>query len=245
MSVLEVGLMDMSTTFENNLENPDCGLSFDFNDRCDSLILAFGGINGGLHMPPFEFFNTLKGIPSKKIFVRDLRQCWYHQGIPGYGNTISQLQLQLFELIKDSEAKRVIALGASSGGYAALLFGLLLQLDEVHAFSPKTNINPVIRFLNRDLRYRRRGLALLCSPRAQRKFFDIAPLLRQQSQPIDIHLHFGDQHRSDTHHAQRIAHDSRVHLHPYAYDKHLVAAHLRDQGLLKPIIQKALKLNAP
>ena len=42
------------------------------------------------------------------------------------------------ELICESNAKKVVFLGNSAGGYAAILFGVLLQVDSVYAFSPPT-----------------------------------------------------------------------------------------------------------
>ena len=41
-------------------------------------------------------------------------------------------------------------LGSSAGGYAALLFGRLLEADEVHAFGPQTFISPSLRLRYSD-----------------------------------------------------------------------------------------------
>ena len=74
--------------FRRGVEDPNRPLSLDMGADSGTLLIAFGGMQGQLGMPPFEFFKATGAIPVKKLFVRDLRQAWYHRGIPGHGESI-------------------------------------------------------------------------------------------------------------------------------------------------------------
>ena len=50
------------------------------NNKSKNLLVTFGGINSGLSMPVFEFYNSIKEIHCDKIFIRDLFQAWYQFG---------------------------------------------------------------------------------------------------------------------------------------------------------------------
>src|ERR1700677_2024015 len=60
-------------------------LELEGEDR--TLIIAFGGMAGEFGMPFFEFLKATEGLPVKRLLVRDLRQAWYHRGIPGHGRS--------------------------------------------------------------------------------------------------------------------------------------------------------------
>ena len=116
------------------------------NDR-EVLLISFGGI--GMMMsgiPPFEFLKSLnEWFPQyDKKFIIDIHQCWYHKGIGGLSSSIEETKVVLEKLIKGY--KKVIFLGVSAGGYAAILFGSLLKIRNVVAFLPQTILeNPVVQ----------------------------------------------------------------------------------------------------
>ena len=103
------------------------------------LIVSFGGsalVIGGI--TPFEFVNILhKWFPEydKKFYI-DLHQKWYHNGIKGISTDIDETVSYLHGII--SNYKKVIFIGNSAGGYAAILFGSLLNISTVIAFVPQT-----------------------------------------------------------------------------------------------------------
>lgn len=111
------------------------------------LIVAFGGSQCFLgqwcmKMPrtiiPFEFMRILTRLfPNyDKKFIVDLNQCWYHKGIEGFTTNISETTDYLEKIISGYE--KVVFIGTSSGGYAAILFGSLLNISTVIAFIPQT-----------------------------------------------------------------------------------------------------------
>lgn len=104
-----------------------------------TLIISFGGL--GLQfgqIPPFEFLKTLQQIVPQytKHFYIDIHRAWYHHGIDGISTDIETTQLYLSNIIKSYD--KVIFIGTSAGGYAAILFGSLLNVDKVIAFIPQT-----------------------------------------------------------------------------------------------------------
>ena len=119
----------------------------------DKLIVVFGGLAGKLPIPVFEFFRTLDQFNIDKVFVRDLHQMWYQNGLLGYTDNYTDTFKLLKNIISIKKYKQVTFLGNSSGGYASLLFGNLLKIDRVIAFSPQTFINSNLRKRNNDFRW--------------------------------------------------------------------------------------------
>ena len=133
------------------MENSDNNVGVLINNNGNSdVIVTFGGINQGIGIPVFEFFNILSDSKFDKIFIRDFNQMWYLKGIDEEISSFNNLLDYLRSLIKDYD--RVIFLGNSMGGYAAILFGILLDVDKVISFSPQTFIGKFNRFIHFDNR---------------------------------------------------------------------------------------------
>ena len=117
----------------------------------DTLVISFAGYDrlfGGI--PRFEFVNFME-TRFKNIsrhFYTDKYLNSYHKGIHEITNNIDETIDYLRNEIKNY--KNVICLGVSSGGYAAILFGSLLNINYVLAFIPQT----LRRNKNIDEKYR-------------------------------------------------------------------------------------------
>lgn len=127
--------------FAIEISDPDAGLACDLTPESDVMMIAFGGKAGRLGIAPFEFLKVVDGFGVKKVFLRDRHRSWYHQGVDGVGTTIDAVAGSLARLVADNDVRRTVALGNSAGAYGALLFGHLLAVDEVHAFSPQAFID--------------------------------------------------------------------------------------------------------
>jgi hypothetical protein len=117
----------------------------------ETLVISFAGHDRmfGL-IPRFEFVNFME-TRFKNIsrhFYTDKYLNSYHQGIHEITNNIDETIDYLRNEIKNY--KNVICLGVSSGGYAAILFGSLLNINYVLAFIPQT----LRRNKNIDEKYR-------------------------------------------------------------------------------------------
>lgn len=83
----------------------------------------------------FEWGPTLSRLGVAHILLRDRTERWYQGGVDGLGS-LDDVVAEAASL-KDAYP-RVVALGLSSGSYAALLVGQRAELDAVVAISPIT-----------------------------------------------------------------------------------------------------------
>ncbi|WP_159522013.1 hypothetical protein [Sunxiuqinia indica] len=89
----------------------------------------------------FEWQRSMIPNVYKHIFFRDLQKQWYIEGINATINSPEKLR----ELIaNETEGYRVYAIGSSAGGYAALIYGSLLQVERVYAFNPQFDLAYII-----------------------------------------------------------------------------------------------------
>ena len=117
----------------------------------DIVIVSFGGYAKNKDVPPqYNFYNFIeKNFPHiSRYFCIDDFTCSYHKGIKGKTTNIPETVEYLKNEIKNY--KRAIFIGISSGGYAAILFGSLLEVSDVIAFIPQT----ILRRTDVDENYR-------------------------------------------------------------------------------------------
>ena len=124
----------------------------------DTLILSFASMGKLIdnHKVQFEFVNYLTTHYKNKadfFFFMDPEKVWYHNGIPGITSSISETTAYLKNIISKGNYKKVICLGVSSGGYAAILFGSLCKATAVIAFTPQTKLTTFINLRYKDLIY--------------------------------------------------------------------------------------------
>lgn len=122
----------------------------------------------------YEWYNIRINTAFKHIFIRDVFKQWYLSGINRNLNTPEKL---LSFLQKETNGLNVITLGSSAGGYAAVLYGQLLQAQKILCFNgqfelnrllkeSKEEINPLIfRYMNSNLR----------------RYYDLKPFIENQS----------------------------------------------------------------
>ncbi len=122
-----------------------------------NLIICFGGMAlkfGG--MLPFEFLNYLSANYTNNcdlFFYIDIHQCWYHKGIQGITNNIDETISYLNHIIDSGNYEKVIFMGTSAGGYAAILFGSLCNnVTSVISFIPQTMLKEAIDSNYSDLK---------------------------------------------------------------------------------------------
>jgi pimeloyl-ACP methyl ester carboxylesterase len=219
----------------------DASLITDLSAESDVMLIAFGGIASEIGIPVFEFFKLLSLFAVKKIFVRDLEQAWYHNGLKGVGNDIDAIATYLQAQITQHKVRRVIMIGNSAGGYAALLFGLLVEVDEVHAFSPQTFINWPQRLWHLDFRWRQQIRKLYQSSHLDERYLDLKPLFQSRPSKTKFHIYFCERDRLDNLHASRMDGCSNLELHKYQEGGHRLVKWLKDRGDLERLIAQALQ----
>jgi hypothetical protein len=225
-----------------SLEVPRESLSIDMDGHSHTLLLAFGGMLGRIGMPPFEFFSLAGAIPVKRLFVRDLHQAWYHRGMPGHGTTLMSVAESLRELISRHEVDRLVVAGNSAGGYAALLFGTLLEADVVLCFAPQTVLDIDVLGEIGDHRWDRHLKPLVADGALDTRWIDLgAALPRTPRGDTRYEVYFDDSLRLDREHVERLLGIENLRLYRFGRGRHHLVRALRDSGALERILQRALQ----
>jgi pimeloyl-ACP methyl ester carboxylesterase len=230
--------------FESSLKDSTATIAIDFSAHRSILLLAFGGFANQLGIPAFEF-NRITGSFEQinRIFLRDKHQMWYHSGLPGVGNDIDGIANFLRQYRSHPSTRLTIVLGNSGGGYAALLFGHLLQVDQVHAFAPKTFIHPLQRLIQHDTPHAHPEKLLRLLLRGQRKYFDLKRVFLAAPNPkTRYHIYYSAADRIDKLHAARLQSISGIDLHDYPHGQHDLIKTLKQSGQLSEIIAQAIRL---
>lgn len=222
----------------NEIIEANKSIAYNLTPEGTTLILAFAGLAGRMGIPLYEFQNILSTINAKQIFLRDNQKYWFHKGIPEAQGGIKGIKTFLEKIIKNISVTRLISIGNSGGGYSAILFGNLLSADEVHAFSPRTFLNPIKRLLTRDRIFKRHYKKVIFNRVMQKEYFDLKKVLLKNQGNTKYHLYYSQFNRLDRIHCERMIKVPNVILHPYQYDKHDLAKYLKDKGELKIIMKK-------
>ncbi len=221
--------------------DPDAPLGLDMTSDSRTLLLAFGGLVGQIGIPPFEFFSLTAQVPVKRLFVRDLRQAWYHRGIPRYGSGVPQVADALRPLLARQEVDRLVVAGASAGGYAALLFGTLLGAEEVLCFAPQTVLDLDTLAAMGDHRWDWRLGRQTAAGAVDARFSDLRRVLpAARCAQTSYRIYFDDSLQADRMHAERLADLPGVRLYRFGRGSHNIARSLRDTGALERVLRGAL-----
>lgn len=232
----------LSKNVFKNLELEQCdGVSAYLEPNSKTLLVTFGGIRGRFGMPIFEFFNLTSEFDIKKIYLRDLSQVWYQSGIEGISQNIDETVNYLRVLFSQQQANKIVMIGNSAGGYAALLFGYLLGVDEVHAFSPQTFLTRQLRIRHFDFRWFLEIQKLHLTKRSGDKYLDLLSVFHEKDIKTVLNIHYCYNHRLDEVHAVRMSSYPKITLHKYDSGGHALVKLLRDNGNLKQILEDSLK----
>jgi hypothetical protein len=200
------------------------------------LVVIFGGINQGIGIPVFEFFNILNNKKSDKLFIRDFNQMWYLNGVDSDIFNFSKLKIKLNDKIKDYD--KVSFVGNSMGGYAAILFGVLLNVDEVVAFSPQTFISSFYRFWFLDIRWRKQ-INRIHKAKLYSEYYDLKTVLKNHTEyTTSINLHYCSANRLDRIHSTRLKSLRNIHLISYPNGGHGLVKELKKTGELQQILNQ-------
>ncbi len=224
------------------LEADERSLSMQMEADTSTLLLAFGGMNQRIGIPPFEFFSLTGEIPVKRMFVRDLRQAWYHLGIPGAGDDLRSVRTLLAELMQQHGVRRLVVAGGSAGGYAALVYGTLLRADTVLCFSPQTTLDRSQLHRIGDRRWDDLLAPLIRRGQLDPEWVDLAVALpREQAPATRYEVFVDDSLDTDRRHAERLRGVSGLRLYRFGAGGHTLVRELRDNGALGVVLRRALQ----
>ena len=196
-----------------------------------------------LAIPPFEFFGLTSGLDVDKLYVRDHGQAWYQAGLPGVASNLGAIADYLRDTIAEADARRVVMVGNSMGGYAAMVFGALVGADVVHSFAPQSFVDHLHRLWHRDTRWRKQMRAMYRLP--ENRHLDARRLLAGRRAGCPIHVYYDAGDRLDAIHAERLDGLPGIELHAYSSGGHGVVRHMKASGELQGLLQGAISGDAP
>jgi tetratricopeptide (TPR) repeat protein len=172
-------------------------------------------------------FGRLRVEGCNRILVRPAGKGWYHDGVPGLGATIEETAAVLRKIIATMKPSHVTTFGASTGGYAAIAFGSLLQADRIVALSTELQLMQPGSRSAKDLS----GLP--------RKFGDLLPHL-QDRKPGSVWLVATEAEIVELHGAVRAAALPAVHAVAVRNTPHLTTRSVDANDSWMPLFAAAL-----
>ena len=158
----------------------------------------------------FEWYRTRIQNAEKHIFLRDIKKQWYLSGINGELDSIERL---LHFLKKETEGYRIITLGSSAGGFAAVLFGQLLDADRIYSFNGQFGLSDLLLTSSESINpiiFRGRS-----NPEIN-QYFNLRPFIKR---PEKIYYFYSNRNKWDMVQLERIA-DMGMHFIPFNTSNH-------------------------
>ena len=245
INVYEKGDIDYSDLHHKKEWTNDDDYFFEDNDS-DTLLITFAGMGWKNSPPTFIFYNFLKSYTNvDKLFLRDLKMRYYIAGLKNSTNSYRETIKFYKNLIGKKKYKRVVGLGCSAGGFAAILYGLQLKFDKIIAFSPQTVINEKKDDLIGDKYNAPRTCQWLTGlNKEDEKYQKALDLINFKPFKTDIDIHYSLRGNNgiDKKHALYLNCDKRCKIIEHPGNDHMVALTLRNNGKLKKIIDESLQL---
>lgn len=190
------------------------------------LIVSFSGVGTQRNVePPPEF----PGIASADrqnhvLFVSDKSRSWLN----GAGMA-DQILCCIKATAEHVNADRVIAIGNSMGGTMALHLSKLFDFERVIAFTPQYSV------LEKEVPEEDRWFFF----RKQIRSYPFPRVENLRPETTKYYIFHGDEHR-ELAHALRFPKAPGISHYIMPKTDHRVAAHLRDRGALRPLVQNLI-----
>ena len=97
-----------------------------FAPKEKTLLICFSGIAQRMMMPIPFFLQQLDARETDVLLIRDPERNGFRTGIQGISNSIEAVIDQITQLLDISQYKKTAAIGASGGGFPALLTAMRL-----------------------------------------------------------------------------------------------------------------------
>lgn len=148
----------------------------------------------------FEWYHSRIKKAGKHIFIRDVFKQWYLSGINQYINTPDKL---LSFLKEETKGYKIITIGSSAGGYAAILYGSLLQAQKVLAFNPQFELESLLKRSSEN-----RNPLIFRIKDERTRYFNIIPYINKD---IDIFYFYSNASQWDIEQYKQVKSYSKIH----------------------------------
>jgi len=111
---------------------------FFLKENSKKLIIFFAAKD--MKPDQYNFFQMGQEIEENLLFVNDLSNQWYINGINSFGDTFENTIKRILDWVNYLNIDQVYTLGTSMGGYASILYGIHLKAN-ILSFSPEIILN--------------------------------------------------------------------------------------------------------
>jgi hypothetical protein len=230
-AVCSHGTREGEDEMEIEVDNEEIRVSYQ-RGNCGVMVVAFAG--GGLGvsgMQMEEFCSSLEEIGGVSrchvIFIIDKRRTWYNNNLSAYfvdyANTLS----------RDLSISRVVTLGNSGGGFAAIAYARKFnRCAQAIAFCPQSSVHQaIVPFENRWPDWR-----------SQISQWDVLDATAEIDPQIRYDIFFGANNFQDMQHAERFESAIKPNINLALIERcgHDVALFMKKRGDLNPILKKLI-----
>lgn len=218
---------------------------FESNDS-DVLLVSFAGMGWKNSIPTFIFYNFLSKYDNiDKLFIRDISCRYYLTGLKNSTTSFEKTIELIRSKINVKKYKKIIGLGCSAGGFAAILYGQILNFDKTIAFSPQTVLTDKKEYLIGDIYNAPKTCQWLrtryIDNEKYQKSLDLTNF-QPFHRPIDIHYSVNGNKGIDKKHALYLK-GTNCEIFEYPGSDHMIALTLRNNGKMKEILDKEIMQN--
>ena len=200
-------------------------------------VVLFTGL---LAAPIRDIDRYMAALGVSALHLRDASRFLFLNGVaelgPDYETTLARLR----KFVMRAGSGPLTTIGASSGGFAAMRYGIDLGADATVCFSPPSDITE--RFLADDGRGRIVARRLQSLDESQKR---LAPLLTARENRHPIHVVYGTEMQQDRRHADELRGLPGVSMHPLeGSDEHNTLAAMAHDGTLLPFLERTVARRA-
>lgn len=196
-----------------------------------TTVVAFAGKGKRLGVSMYFMRSLLQQHDVNVIFLFDWKDACFLGGVSGLGESVEETAAGIRRLCAEMGTRRLICLGQSLGGYAAIRYGAELGADAVMAFSPV-----ILPVLEGEIFERIRAATHDDLTPAD---VDLRPLLGGRKRTPLTWIIFGEESLVDLQSAEYLAGLPRVIPYPVpGIDKHTVLTPLALSGEFSPLFAR-------
>ncbi len=192
------------------------------------LVIFFSAT--GVKAGEFNFWKFGHRLQCHCIFLNNGEARWYQNGVPGLGSSVEETVETLKNWAASLNADEIYTVGSSMGGYAAILYGCLLDA-RILSFSAETILSiPGARSVSHIAR------------RTEILYPDLTTYIENAKKPIDLYV--GEIDPVDIYCASKVAHSRNIKVTTLVGVGHNSVQFLATEKLLRPALD-ALLNNEP
>lgn len=207
------------------VDDPDRDVQLVRRPGAGTVLMVFTGGVGGFGGPLPLVHEWFRRLDASIVYLRDPLDLFYLAGLPSLGGDLPSAVAGLRAIAGSLSAERILCIGTSAGGYAALRYGLDLAAERVLSLSGPTVIDESVGLVEERGRLTGRD-TLTLDP----ELLDIAALYRAVERRPLVRLLFGGDNENDRDEAERMAGIDGV--------ERIALPGVSDHGILSALVER-------